>query len=359
MKKKKILLLPKYTKKGPSSRYRLYQYIPILSEKYSVEVSPFFSDNYISQLLKGYKPSIFSALFSFIKRALKVILLSARNTKLVLIEYELIPYFPSIFESILTWKGIRYVSIYDDAVFHRYDKSTNLFIKTFLSKKVKNVMKKSAAVIVGNKYLFEYAKTSTQSNIFLIPTVVNPDLYPPKKDFSDNIKVVWIGSPSTSKYLQKIEGILLRLSESHSFELDIIGARNVDLNKNIRHAQIDFDETNESSNLSDYDIGIMPLFNSEWELGKCGFKLIQYMASGLPTIADSVGANSEIIINGETGFLCNSDKEWLKNFEMLLTNKKLRQEFGSNGVKRVRKLYSLNSTKEIFLKIVHESIGGV
>ena len=72
---------------------------------------------------------------------------------------------------------------------------------------------------------------------------------------------------------------------------------------------------------------------------KRGFKLIQYMASGLPTIADSVGANSEIIINGETGFLCNSDKEWLKNFEMLLTNKKLRQEFGSNGVKRVRKLY--------------------
>ena len=309
--------------------------------------------------MKGFKPSIFSALFSFIKRALKVILLSARNTKLVLIEYELVPYFPSIFESILTWKGIRYVSIYDDAVFHRYDKSTNLFIKTFLAKKVKNVMKKSTAVIVGNKYLFEYAKTSSQSNIFLIPTVVNPDLYPPKKDFSDNIKVVWIGSPSTSKYLKKIEGILLRLSESHSFELDIIGARNVDLNKNIRHAQIDFDETNESSNLSDYDIGIMPLFNSEWELGKCGFKLIQYMASGLPTIADSVGANSEIIINGETGFLCNSDKEWLKNFEMLLTNKKLRQEFGSNGVKRVRKLYSLNSTKEIFLKIVHESIGGV
>ena len=68
MKKKKILLLPKYTKKGPSSRYRLYQYIPILSEKYSVEVSPFFSDSYISQLLKGFKPSIFSALFSFIKR---------------------------------------------------------------------------------------------------------------------------------------------------------------------------------------------------------------------------------------------------------------------------------------------------
>ena len=357
MKKIEILLLPKYTAKGPSSRYRLYQYIPYLEKTFFVRVSPFFNDAFVNNILKGKRKSFFLAIKALFKRAIKIIFLSAKNTKLVITEYELIPYFPSIFESILSWKGINMISIYDDAVFHRYDRSNNILVRLFLKNKIKNVMNKSSDVIVGNKYLEKYALQTSQKNIFILPTVVDVDKYPQKDNFKDELKVVWIGSPSTSKYLKKIEPILVELSSSYNFRFIVIGDTNIKFDTKINQTTIEFNESNESANLSNYDIGVMPLYDSEWERGKCGFKLIQYMASGLPTIADDIGANSDIIINGKTGFLCNSDKEWIQNFKLLMEDKKLRKKLGSNGAIRVRKLYSLDSTRETFLSVIEKSLG--
>lgn len=357
MKNKEILLLPKYTEKGPSSRYRLFQYVPLLRESFTISISPFFDESYIESLLAGNQPPIYSALKSFFKRVFKIIFISSKNTKLVLIEYELIPYFPSIFESLLKLKGINFLTIYDDAVFHRYDKSDNFIIKLILGNKIKNVMKKSSAVIVGNKYLEKYAINATNSKVYLLPTVVDTNLYQAKKIFSETIRIVWIGSPSTSKYLSRVDKILKNLSKDYSFEVIVIGANNFQFSDDITQSYVDYNDSNESSNLDEYDIGIMPLFDSDWEKGKCGFKLIQYMASGLPTIADNVGANSDITINGTTGFLCNSDSDWHNSLKLLMENKTLRMELGSNGVKRARKLYSLDSTKENLLGIVKESLG--
>lgn len=354
MKDKRILLLPKYTSKGPSSRYRIYQYVKCLESEFNISVSPFFSEAYILNLLKGKRPLIITEALSFIKRILTIIFISPKNIQLVIIEYELVPYFPSLFEALLKWKRIKFITVYDDAVFHRYDRSKNFLVRRLLSQKIRNVMKYSSALIVGNKYLEKYALDSGGSQVYIIPTVIDYNFYPVKKQFLDTIKIVWIGSPSTSKYLNRIENVLLRLVKKYKFELVLIGAGDLKLDEKIIQRKIDYDHENESSNLSNYDIGIMPLFDSDWERGKCGFKLIQYMASGLPTIADEVGVNKDIIIQNKTGFLCNSEDEWFNCFERLLNDKNLRQEFGNNGVKRARKLYSLQATQDNFLKIVKE-----
>lgn len=88
------------------------------------------------------------------------------------------------------------------------------------------------------------------------------------------------------------------------------------------------------------DIGIMPLYDSKWELGKCGYKLIQYMACGLPVIGSAVGANNEIIRAGTNGWLVSSDEEWKTRLIDLLSDEAARERFGKFGRELVEVEYS-------------------
>jgi glycosyltransferase involved in cell wall biosynthesis len=92
--------------------------------------------------------------------------------------------------------------------------------------------------------------------------------------------------------------------------------------------------------LSDLDIGIMPLPDSEWERGKCGLKALQYMALGIPTVASPVGVNREIIRHGQNGFLASSETEWRSALERLLDDAALRERMGAAGRTTVESGYS-------------------
>ena len=89
------------------------------------------------------------------------------------------------------------------------------------------------------------------------------------------------------------------------------------------------------------DIGIMPLPDQTWARGKSGYKLIQYMACGLPVVASPVGGNSELVAHGETGFLATSPEEWRAALTRLLDDPELRKRIGAAGRERVVKEYSL------------------
>ena len=92
------------------------------------------------------------------------------------------------------------------------------------------------------------------------------------------------------------------------------------------------------------DIGIMPLLNSPWEQGKCGYKLIQYMACNLPVVASKVGANVDIVRNGENGFLAETEQEWVMALDRLLTDSDLCSKMGSAGRQRVEADYCIQKT---------------
>jgi glycosyltransferase involved in cell wall biosynthesis len=103
------------------------------------------------------------------------------------------------------------------------------------------------------------------------------------------------------------------------------------------------------------DIGIMPLFNGDWELGKCGYKIVQYMASGLPVVASPVGANLEIVDHGKSGFLASGDIEWIKYLTTLLVDRDLRARFGEAGERKARSTYDLRVQAEALVRVLSDA----
>jgi glycosyltransferase involved in cell wall biosynthesis len=129
------------------------------------------------------------------------------------------------------------------------------------------------------------------------------------------------------------------LNQKYDFELQIIGAKKESLtNGFIKY--IPWKEETEVELISIFDIGIMPLENNLWEMGKCAYKIIQYMGCGIPVVASDVGMNKEVIENGENGFLVTTEKEWMDTLGKLIENQVLRIIMGQNGKKIVANYYS-------------------
>ena len=113
----------------------------------------------------------------------------------------------------------------------------------------------------------------------------------------------------------------------------------------------------ESGDLAGFDIGIMPLAEDPWTLGKGGYKLLQYMASGLPVVASPVGINAEIVVDGVTGYLAGTDEEWEEKLLALAADAELRSRMGREGRERVEAEYSLASQQGKFLKLIRGESG--
>ena len=351
----KILALTKYSYSGASSRYRFYNYRECFEEKdIDLILEPFFSNFYLSSVSKIKK--IYIVIFSYFKRffLLLTILIFKNRYKIILIEYELFPYFPPIFEYLLKRRGIKYIVDYDDAIFHKYDSSKNIFIKLFFKNKIARVMSYASSVIVCNEYLEDYAK-KYNCNTLKLPTVVLLDKYKEimkdlKKDNS-TFTIGWIGSKTTSKYILEILPVMQKFSNKYrDVEFNLVGFdKTICLDKNIN--VIRWEEETEIKNILNFDVGIMPLDNSLWSRGKCAFKLVQYMSCKKPVIASSVGMNCSIVKNGENGFLVNSLDEWFQAFEELYKNKLLREDMAHKNFIKIENSFnhSKNCIKYITL----------
>src|SRR5262249_52339431 len=101
-----------------------------------------------------------------------------------------------------------------------------------------------------------------------------------------------------------------------------------------------------------FDIGVMPLRDSAFARGKCGFKLIQYMAAGLPVVASPVGANCEVVQDGSNGFLARTDEDWTLRLRQLIDDRGLRQRMGANGRALVRRSYSAQYCWPVYASVL-------
>jgi glycosyltransferase involved in cell wall biosynthesis len=348
----RVLALTRYGRLGASSRVRLYQYVPVWSALgIEVQVSPLLSDDYLKRLYAGKTTNWFGVLHDYLRRM--VTLLHARKFDLLWIEKELFPNLPAWFEQALFALDIRYIVDYDDAIFHNYDLAPHS-VKRLLANKIDKVMRNSALVICGNAYLAERARSAGARRVEIGPTVIDLNRYgvlnPVPKE---HIVVGWIGSPSTVKYLQVIVPALQKLAMEFSVQLRVIGAQfsapglHVDCRP--------WSEESEVSEIQDFDIGIMPLIDSHWERGKCGYKLIQYMACGLPVVASPVGVNQEIVRHGVNGYLASSVDEWVDSFRALFLNSQDRLVMGAQGRLSVEKKYCLQVTAPRFAQLIHEA----
>lgn len=335
----------RYDSLGASSRVRFMQFAAALSEhNVSLTVQPLFPNGYINSLQTGQGRLRF-VFQAYIKRVISAF--SARDSSdidVIWVEKELLPWIPYFFEHLFWPRNTPVILDYDDAVFHIYDKSPNHFVRSIFSRKHTELINDAVMVFAGNSYLKSYALAAGANNVEIIPTVVDLSKYH-CVDLSTRIQkpcIGWIGQTATSKYLNDLLPLLSDLQNNNICEINTIGYEF----KELCFRYTPWSEETEAADIAKFDIGIMPLSDDYFERGKCGYKLIQYMACGLPVIASPVGANCEIVEHGVNGFLASTKDEWLSALHTLLGDPALRARMGSAGRIMVEKKYNTTIVSE-------------
>jgi glycosyltransferase involved in cell wall biosynthesis len=350
------LFLTKYSREGASSRYRFLQYFPFLEAGgIACAFSPLTDAKYLEHLYafgRGRAGDFARSLF----RRLGALRTVAKYD-VVVIEYEILPYFPPIFENMLRKALIPYIVNYDDAVFYRYSLHPNALVKRVLGGKIDAVMRSADLVLAGNDYLADYARKAGARRTEVLPTVVDLVRYPGlPAGRNDTFTIGWIGSPTTTKYLEEIAPALAEVCASGRAKLVLIGSGPVKL-PGVPVEVRPWSEDREVSDLESCDAGIMPLDDGLWERGKCGLKLVQYMACGLPVVVSPVGMNSRLVQDGVNGFLAKDTAGWVKALAALRDDRALRQRMGQLGRKIVEAEYSLQVAAPRLAELIRQVAG--
>lgn len=344
----KVLALTKYGRLGASSRLRFLQFVSGLEQSgLQVTVQPLISD---AMLKTRYVHGTYGAgalVHAYAGRCQAM--MCRHDFDLVWIEKEALPWVPLWLERALL-KGVPYVLDYDDAVFHNYDQNSRSWVRWLYGERLDRLMEGAALVVVGNNYLAAHAREAGASRVEVTPTSIDLDHYPirpvapPLPRLKEILpRIVWVGSPTTARYLELLREPLQTLAVRHSFVLRLIGCDAVDI-PGVQVEAMPWTEATEFDNISACDIGAMPLLDSPWEQGKCGYKLIQYMACGLPVVASNVGVNSEIVQPGKNGFLAGTSAEWVNTLSELLDSHDLRYAMGRAGRASVESTYCIQKT---------------
>ncbi len=352
----KILILTRYDRSGPSSRYRFYQFFPYLeNESFDLSVSPFFDKRYVNYLFSDrLSIKLFNPIGSYFKRTSELFFNGSYD--LIWMEKEAFPWIPASIEKLLCKTSVPYVIDYDDAIFHRYDQHSNFFVRRSLSRKISQIMARSTTVVAGNQYIAGYAEKHGARRIEILPTVVDTDKVIQKTFFkNDSFTIGWIGSPSTSRHINVAVPALNQLCQDKHIQFSAIGAHKKDVNE-IQCQLIPWKQETEFQEINHFDVGIMPLPETPWERGKCGFKLIQYMACGLPVIASPVGMNKDIVDHGVNGFLADGVDDWIEYLEVLKENPDLCRKMGEAGRKKVENDYSLQAIAPKLVELLKEAV---
>ncbi|HEY3373555.1 MAG TPA: glycosyltransferase family 4 protein [Candidatus Aquicultor sp.] len=343
MRKINVLLLTRYSRSGSSSRLRFYQYLPALNaESINVTIAPLLSDGYIDDLYSGRKKSVAPILSSYLRRIRDV--LKSKQFDVLWIEKEIIPWAPAWAEAILARLKVPYVVDYDDATFHAYDTNTNPVIRRLLNKKIDHVMKNASLVVAGNEYIAERARTAGARRIEWMPTVIDLNRYPLMQAPPNQVFTIgWIGAPVTARYLELVQPALAEICKDGNARLVLVGAGNIKLS-DVPTKALCWSEETEVSEIQGFNVGIMPLANNHWERGKCGYKLIQYMACAKPIVASPIGINQRIVAHGVNGFLASTKEDWVEALRELRDKPALQETMGKAGRAQVEKRYCLQVT---------------
>lgn len=338
----RIVYFSKSSEEGPSSRYRIYQFLPYL-EKEGIQCSifPLMGPTYFrllevkSTALRTLGKTIYVGA-KFLKRMWDLVRVGRPDV--VVVEGQLFPYCPPWVERALVLLGKTLVLEFDDAI----------YLTRFHWRKMPALLKMSAATIVGNAALSEYAR-HVASVVTVIPTVVDTERFIPQpwirgsasEGAGGDITIVWIGLAYNFSYLEILAPALRLVQNEMRARFRVVSSRPPVL----AGVEVEFrlwGLHSEVRDLQECQIGVMPLPDSEWTRGKCGLKLLQYMAVGIPAVASSVGVNQEIIKSGENGFLAATSDEWCTRLLSLCRDEGLRHRMGRAARRTVEERYSLH-----------------
>lgn len=335
----RVLLLTKYGSLGASSRLRSLQYLPAMQARgWSVTVQSLLGNDYV-QALYQCRPTKALALQAMAARLGKVV--SRECFDVAFVEKEVWPWLPAFVEHRLLPRARRWVVDYDDAIFHLYDQHSRKLVRRLLGRKIDSVMARADLVVAGNEYLAARARSAGARRVELVPTVVDLDRYVVQARPENLVPVIgWIGSPTTVPLLAPRFGAFAELARRRQVRCVAIGARPDQLAGSVFEA-LAWSEAGEVESLRRLDIGVMPLQDTLWQRGKCAYKLIQYMACGLPVVASPVGANRDVVIHEASGLLADREAEWVAALTRLVDDADMRRRFGTVGRRLVEAEYAL------------------
>jgi glycosyltransferase involved in cell wall biosynthesis len=355
---KVLFLLPYPLSHAPSQRFRVEAYFDLL-KRYEIDYDTdvFLDEAAWKVLYQG--GSVLQKVTAVVKGYLRRfnLLFCAHKHDYIFIHREAAPLGPPVIEWILG-KVLRKKLIFDfdDAIWIPNITETNRLarsLKCFW--KIRSICKWSYKVSAGNAFL---ARWSGQYNntVVINPTCVDTvSRYNRRRQQSIERRVVigWTGSHSTLKYLDTIYPVLQKLEQEYEFEFMLICNQPPQFNfRSLKF--MGWQEATEIEDLLQMDIGIMPLTADAWSEGKCGFKLIQYLALGIPALASPVGVNKNIIEHGINGFLCATEGEWYTALKTLLDDPALRARMGEKGREKMQKEYSVQSNAANFLSLFEQ-----
>jgi glycosyltransferase involved in cell wall biosynthesis len=341
----RVLALSPIPEEGAGCRFRLAQFIPPLeSAGIEVTLSSLFTPEFFRLV---YKPG------HYLRKAVTFAALSVRRLDslrdasrydVIWIYREIFPIGPALVERLLSMPGRPPIVFdFDDAIFLPSVSDANRFIGALKQpQKVASIIRHSTHVVAGNDYLAGYARRFNPA-VSMIPTCVDTTRFrPAAASPGTRMPIVgWIGSPTTAAYIRMLGPVLQRVHQAHPFTLRVSGSADP-----LRLDGLTIDNTpwsldREIELFNTCDIGVYPLADDEWSLGKCGFKAIEFMSCGVPVVAAAVGVNREIIEDGVNGFLASTEDEWVDKLGRLLRDPALRARLAAAGRRTVEERYSL------------------
>src|SRR5688572_920154 len=355
MKKKKIhFWVPYPLNSAPSQRFRVEQYLPYLSpDIFSYVICSFLTiDTWRIFYEKGHRvKKISGTIMGYIRRIGH--LFRSIGADYIFILREASPLGPPVFEWLLAKVfGKKIIYDFDDAIWIPGGEKTTWRKRFFKSTwKVKHIIRWSYKVSCGNQFLFSYASKYNQ-NVVLLPTVYDTERskYKQKKETDDErIVVGWTGSHTTLHNLEEIEQVIRELKKEIDFDFYIISNKPPVWDLDFIFKK--WDAATEVEDLSVMHVGVMPLKQGAWFEGKCGFKLIQYHACGIPAIASPVGVNKLVTLHNETGFIAENNDEWKRYLKKLIADAHLRSRMSVAARSHIEKNYSLNKLLPAFISL--------
>lgn len=304
----------------PSTRYRVLQYLPYLKEH---GVIPTCVE--ISKAPEG-KRRLFKSL---------------SNYDVVFLQRKRLGFWDT---TQLRKNAKRLIYDFDDAIMFRDVRAKNPFSRS-RARKFARIASCSDLIIAGNQFLKEYA-LKYNDNVEVIPTCVDVVRYRLKETRRDcqQVTLGWIGSKPNLVYLEGLRRVFEILGQRFpNLRLKIVADGFIE-SLGLPVVKKKWRLEDEVEDVCSFDIGLMPLSDNPWSRGKCGLKLLQYMAAGLPTVASPYGVNPEVVVHNKTGFLAESHQDWVKYLSILIEDKDLRASLGHYGTERVERCYSLKAT---------------
>lgn len=241
---------------------------------------------------------------------------------------------------LLRWANPRIIFDMDDAVmFHELEHQRPLTGKNV--RKFLRTINHCQAVVAGNPFLARFAEPNC-ARVFVLPTPVDTDKYQPRDYTSGKTEVVvgWLGVSGNLRYLEQLAPVFSELARKYpQFRLKIVSNDFIEI-PGVPIIKEKWTLASEQASLHSFDIGIMPLDDSLWSRGKCGYKILQYMGAGVPVVASPVGINADFLQNGEAGILASDHDSWIKALSLLISDDEARRQMGQAGREKLEENYS-------------------